>query len=160
MGYDTPQRDTEVYNHKNTVLPGSQMKAAPPFGSAAVSIEIQVLFGNPLEPFHHTEHNAHRDDADREEYSPSHPNRISIVDERTNPEQQIAYGRCTEPQTLAKALEMLGSNFRNERQTERRNEQLCHSQEEVEYEEHPRSCLESGRSAAGRSLNASAEDNR
>ena len=46
---------------------------------------------------------------------------------------------------MAKALEMLGSNFRNERQTERRNEQLCHSQEEVEYEEHPRSCLESGR---------------
>ena len=46
---------------------------------------------------------------------------------------------------MAKALEMLGSNFRNERQTERRNEQLCHSQEEVEYEENPRSCLESGR---------------
>ena len=34
MGYDTPQRDTEVYNHKNTVLPGSQMKAAPPFSDA------------------------------------------------------------------------------------------------------------------------------
>ena len=72
---------------------------------------MESVVGDTLKPADHTEHDAHRDEADAEEYGPCHPDGAGIIDERADPEQQIADGCGTEPEALAEALQMFRGYF-------------------------------------------------
>ena len=102
---------------------------------------FRILFSNTFEPFHHCEHYAHGNKANDKEHRPCLPDGEFVVHQRANPEKQIANGRCAKPKALAKALHVLGSHFRHERKSERRDEKLCDSEEEIEKDEYPRTCF-------------------
>ena len=73
------------------------------------------LLGDSFEPLNHAEHDAHRDETYGKEDCPADPDGPLVVHERSYPEQEVAYGSCSEPQTLAQSLQMLGRYLRYER---------------------------------------------
>ena len=85
---------------------------------SGVIIAFQGLLSDSFKPFEHSEHDAHRDEADAEEYCPSHPDGACVVDEWADPEQEVADSGCSEPETLTETLKMLGRYFRHERETQ------------------------------------------
>ena len=66
------------------------------------------LFGDSFEPVDHSEHDAHGDEADAEEYCPCHPDGTCVIDQRADPKEQVAASGGSEPETLAKTLHVLG----------------------------------------------------
>lgn len=91
-----------------------------------------TLLGDALQPVDHGEHHGHGEDAEAGEYGPAFPLIWEGVEHRdAKGDEQVADGRGRQPQTLADALQMLGRDLRYERQSERRNEQLGHREEEV-----------------------------
>ena len=96
-----------------------------------------MLLCHSFKPFHHCEHNAHRDDADSEEHGPCYPDGSLVVDQRADPEHEVADGGGSEPQTLTETLHVLGCYFGYEGESERRDEQLGYSHEEIVQDEYP-----------------------
>ena len=94
------------------------------------------LLGYTLQPLHHTEHDAHGDEADGSEDCPALPDRPSLVHERANPEQHIAYGRSTQPEALAETQQVLGSHLGYKGETQRRDEELGYGEEEIDHNQH------------------------
>ena len=76
------------------------------------------LFSHSFEPFEHREHGAHRDEADCQEHCPGYPDRIFIINQRTNKQHKVTQGGGAEPETLAETLHVLGGYFRYEREAE------------------------------------------
>jgi len=54
-----------------------------------------LLFGHPLKPLHHTEHDRHGDEADGEEHAPALPDVPSVEHDGTDEDEEVADGRGT-----------------------------------------------------------------
>ena len=77
-------------------------------------MSVQMLLCNSFKPFHHAEHNSHRDYAYYCKHSPALPDWPCVVHERADPEEEVSECSGTKPKTLAKTEEMLRSNLGNE----------------------------------------------
>ena len=74
------------------------------------------LFRHSLQPLHHAEHNGHGDQADEQEHAPALPDVPSVEHDGTNEDEEVADGRGSEPQALAKAHHVARSHLRDEGQ--------------------------------------------
>lgn len=72
---------------------------------------VTFLLCHAFKPFHHAEHDAHRDEADDEEYCPANPDWPCIIHKRANEDKEIADGCSTEPKTLAQTNHVTWSNL-------------------------------------------------
>lgn len=115
----------------DTVLPGL------PLGIDHSVATGELIFGYSLKPFNHAEHCAHRNQADSGKDHPSLPDRAGVIDEGTDPEEQVAYGSRSEPETLAETLEMARGNLGYERESERRDKEFGYGEEEIKENQHP-----------------------
>ena len=61
------------------------------------------LLSNTLKPFHHAEHDDHREQADAHEDAPANPDGEVGVHQRSYPEESVTHGGGAEPQALAEA---------------------------------------------------------
>ena len=105
--------------------------------------KLFLLHGDLLQPLDHAEHDSHGDEAYHHEYEPAHPlTAEAVVHQRADPDEEVADCCSAEPQTLADTLQVLGSHLRYEGQSEGRDEQLSHSEEEVCDDQHPGSGLD------------------
>ena len=66
-----------------------------------------VSLGDAFKPFEHAEHRTHGDEADYQEYHPGNPYRALVVNQRTDPQQEVTKGGGGEPKTLAETLQIL-----------------------------------------------------
>ena len=115
-------------------------------------IMYDILFSYTFQPFKHKQHGEHRDKTYYYEYAPALPDRNLVVHQRTYPQEQVTDSCSTQPQTLAQALDVFRSNFRNERKTQRRDEQFGYCQEEVDNDQYPRTSLQAFFCRIGHSL--------
>ena len=102
----------------------------------------RLLGGDLLKPFEHAKHHTHGGEGYEHEDEPAHPQLGHLVEEeRTNHDEEVAYGRGAEPETLADALNVLGGNLADEAQTQRADEELGNGEEEIGYNKHPGAAL-------------------
>ena len=79
-----------------------------------------VIFGYPnlcsnlLKPLHHTEHDAHRDEAYYCEYCPALPDWPCVIHERTEEKEEVSDCGRTKPETLTETEHALRSHLRYE----------------------------------------------
>ena len=108
------------------------------------SFQGGLFAGDLFKPFDHAQHDNHRQEADGHEDQPALPDGNLVVQGGADPEEAVTHSSGSEPQTLAEAEEVLGSNLGDEAQTQRADEQLGNSHAKVVDDEHPRGCFQSG----------------
>ena len=77
-------------------------------------VKSKLALCNLFKPFDHTEHYAHRYQADDEEYHPAFPDRPCVVHQRAYEDEEVSYCGGAEPETLAETLHALWSHLRYE----------------------------------------------
>ena len=114
------------------------------FSDVFFSNRLLAVGRDALKPFEHAQHHAHRDEAEDGEHTPGDPLvREGVEHLHTEEDKEVANSGGTQPQTLADTLQMLRSNLRHERETQGRDKQLSHRQEEVGQYQYRRTRLHS-----------------